>query len=307
MKTLPSLAIAFLLFFNCGSDFEFQTAEMPPDIADALTLDQTSEMQPPLTDVLTFELSFGAEDLPDEYLLAMISISLLVHYVVTVDNENNVYVFDENRLKVYDENGKPKAIIGGPGEGPGEFLPTFFNRAMPTVGPNGYITVFNFGLNTFYNMYGPQHKFVKRVNKKPMVTGKRHNCKVITINEDEYIGEVFENHPKGNLLTRTFSIEYSKNEEKITVASYDIATDVIYRGDHKSLPNTGDLFWDLLPGRKVIYTHTRQDEIYTSEGNFYIIHIYDLDSGERKVFKKRFTPVTLDDMIGGGGSSGGGV
>ncbi|KPK95689.1 hypothetical protein AMJ80_04135 [bacterium SM23_31] len=115
----------FLLFFNCTSDVEFQTAEI----------------QPPLTDVLTLELSFGDEKTidKDEFLLVK------PRYTVT-GGMGNMYILDEDRIKVYDEKGIPKAIIGRPGKGPGEFE----NPRNPVVSEDGLLTVIdNKGANLF--------------------------------------------------------------------------------------------------------------------------------------------------------------
>ena len=70
-----------------------------------------------------------------------------------------------------------------------------------------------------------------------------------------------------------------------------------------SLSYVGDLFWDLVPDRRVLYTHSRIDEISKADGDFYVFHLYDLDSGERKKFDVPFTPVPLtkEELKTGGG------
>ncbi|KPK95693.1 hypothetical protein AMJ80_04155 [bacterium SM23_31] len=291
MKVLSIICLSFLyMVFSCGSDYYEPRTIIPEMFADARPLDQTSEIQPPLADVLAFELSFGADNVPDEFLITR----LIGKQDFTVDDEDNVYIYDEYRLKVFDKNCMAKTIIGRPGEGPGEFMS---RDALPTVGPQGYITVFNGMYNTFYSVFNPQHKFIYNVNRKPRESGPQYSCKVITIDEDEYISEVIDRHKNDNFMIGTFSLVHTKNEEKDTIASYDVPIQVIIGGDDSSLPNTGDLFWDLLPGGKVIYTHSWQDELNTPEGNFYIIHVYDLDTGERIMYKKLFTPVPMEKRL----------
>lgn len=106
--------IVLLLFFNCNSDIDVETAEM----------------KPPLTDVLTLELTIGDKDLPDEFLLVK------PRYTV-IGGTGDIYILDEDRIKVYDEKGIPKTIIGRPGKGPGEFD----NPKNPMVSEDGLITV----------------------------------------------------------------------------------------------------------------------------------------------------------------------
>ena len=165
------------------------------------------------------------------------------------------------------------------------------------MGPQGYITVFNGMYNTFYSVFNPQHKFIHNVNKKTIESGPQYLCKVITIDEDEYISEVIERNKNDNFMIGTFSLIHTKNEERDTIASYDVPIQVIVLWDDAPLHNGGELFWDLLPSGKVAYTHSWQDELNTPEGNFYIIHVYDLDTGERIMYKKRFTPVPMKKRL----------
>ena len=84
-----------------------------------------------LSDVFTFEFEFGADNLPDEYLIVR-------PRTPDANDSNYVFIADESRIKVYDKDGKAKMIIGGPGQGPGEFPSQATN---PIISPTGYLTV----------------------------------------------------------------------------------------------------------------------------------------------------------------------
>jgi len=99
MKVLSIICLSFLyMVFSCGSDYYEPRTIIPEMFADARPLDKTSEIQPPLADVLAFELSFGADNVPDEFLITR----LIGGQNFTVDDEDNVYIYDEHRLKVFD-------------------------------------------------------------------------------------------------------------------------------------------------------------------------------------------------------------
>jgi hypothetical protein len=106
--------------------------------------------------ILTLVTSFGDENLPSEYLLAY-------PMQLQVNEKNDIYIFDEQKIKVYDSSGKPKCIIGGPGEGPGEFGNSF---NVVTISPTGFITAgytpsFH---NLVYNIFNPDNFLVKKAD-----------------------------------------------------------------------------------------------------------------------------------------------
>ncbi|KPK95696.1 hypothetical protein AMJ80_04170 [bacterium SM23_31] len=269
----------FFIISSCGSEEAF----LDPIYENALE------------NVLTLELSFGDEGLPDEFLIAR-DAGHLFWVMATADDSGNFYLFDEKMIKVYDKDGKAKTTIGRPGEGPGEFSSGRF-EALPTVSPTGYVTVLNdHGMYKDYNMYDPQYKFLKTVNRIPKIFGTQYRCEVFSLSESEYIRENYDNKESGNLQITTFSIEHIKNNEKKVIVSYDVTTDIIQGRSRESIPH-GKLFWEALPGRKIAFTFSWKDEIYSDEGNFYIIHVNDLDSGEHQEIKRQFEPVPLPEYM----------
>jgi len=139
-----NLFVGFLLLYaNCSPESEFKI----PDSG------------PVLSDVLTHVLTIGGEEeiyekSQEDFLLANPRFNC-----IAVNNANDIFVFDEARVKVYDENGKPKRIIGGPGEGPGEFDARSIISIC--VGPTGYLTV---GERDVLNIFSPDGKFLEQNN-----------------------------------------------------------------------------------------------------------------------------------------------
>ncbi|MFC1554479.1 hypothetical protein ACFL7D_07590 [candidate division KSB1 bacterium] len=131
MKHLAWLLCLFLVI-NCSSEEDISNNSDASFIKNSLTL----------------EISFGDDIRNGEYLLAGPS-------GIMVDKDGNIYVTDETSVKVFSPDGEPKTIFGGKGQGPGEFnVPQ-----NPGLSPTGYITVMN--VLWEYNVYRPDHKFVK--------------------------------------------------------------------------------------------------------------------------------------------------
>jgi len=262
-----------------------------------------AQQNPPILDnVLTLVLTFGAEGLPDEYLIVgrrqSGSLSGASGPLVAVDDNNNIYVLDEYKVKVYNQNGKPKAIFGGKGQGPGEFadLPTGPERI--TVSPTGFITVYNepwFG----YNVYNPQYKFVKIIFKdyyQDTKTGfqSRHINLAFTINENEYTGVCMIDSIKNYLNYTTFNLEYWKNNKKNIIASYTYPTKITNIRSYVEISKSlGRFFYSMFQNNNIMYTHSSIDENLTNNSAFYLLNIYNLDTGTKKQYKFPFTPIEL--------------
>ena len=113
-----------------------------------------------ITEALSLELTFGADEQNtlDDFLI-------VGGWEIVVDDSNNVYVLDENRLKVFYPDGSEKVILGGPGQGPGEFL----RPGGLTISPSGFITVTNNGGNSSgsVNYYkGTQYLSQEKINNR---------------------------------------------------------------------------------------------------------------------------------------------
>lgn len=249
---------------------------------------------------ITFERTIGDNNVPDEYLIGENRYnrgSLYYTLNMDVDSNDNVFIFNEFKIKVYDKEGNAKMIFGGRGQGPGEFQGNY-NSGLPTVGPSGYITMFNESGDRFYNLYDSYGKFIKIINRREYVSGQQFNCKTIAISEFENVYESFKVIKKDELRITTFSLIHSNNDEKSIIASYEVPTGLTVERSLTFIPNNGDLFWDIIPGGKVCWTHSRYDEIYSDEGSYYIFHIYNLTNGKKSDYKLQFNPVLFEDYKG---------
>ncbi|MCH8287199.1 hypothetical protein IIB79_11865, partial [candidate division KSB1 bacterium] len=113
-----------------------------------------------LTDVLTLELAFGADNLPEEYLLTFPEISFVGAVVyIGVDNNGNIFVADDSKIKIYDSNGLPLKMFGGLGYGPGEFGRDRFTSF--NISANGYLTQQD---GSRYNIFRPDQTLVESKN-----------------------------------------------------------------------------------------------------------------------------------------------
>jgi len=276
MKTLPSVIIAYLLFFNCSSDFDIQTEGMPP----------------PLADVLTLELSFGDEKTidKDEFLFAQ-------PMGITVNDSGDIFVVDENSVKVYDNNGKEKMIIGRPGQGPGEFL----NAGNPIITQSGYLTVTDIGIFGF-SVFGPDYKFIYQLNSR---TNPRYRRlaqdnewssigvnRAYTLSENYSIVFVAGFEPKREAVEyRSSLLVYDKGDTLIEIARYRVKSHV---GGMTTL-NQGSLLGGMLTGNRVVYSHSLYDRVITGNNAQYILNIVSLDDFKTTKIHHRFTPEIISD------------
>ncbi|MFC1477054.1 hypothetical protein ACFL6L_01150 [candidate division KSB1 bacterium] len=278
-----------LIRFSVVSLFLLSTASVYADLAAAQILEV--ELKEP-------ELVFGAEFLPDEFLVVEMG-TRPGQGDLAVDEKNNVYLYDEERIKVYDKNGKAKAIISGPGQGPGEFVNVglnFWGRHI-TIGPEGYVTVLDKRRDLEYYVFDPSYHYVGSVFKRPQWSENNVyiRCRVVTFKENEHVGRVYDIIERNDFELTSLSLKHVKNDREAIFAHYETNRSIL-KGEVKvKIPYTGTLTWGVLPGRKICYTHTREDEHYEDGNSFYIIHVYDLDSGERREFRFPFDPIPWTD------------
>jgi len=234
------------------------------------------------------------ESLPKEYLLAF-------PYSFDVDNNNNVYVFDEKKIKVYTPDGNPKAIIGGPGQGPGEF---YGSAGGINIGPQGFIKAnaqTSSSIGYKYNLYNPLYKFIKifTIENKRFLSSSN---KIIFINENEYVITEDSDEIKDNFIITKFSLILYKKTEKTSIAAYSIPTFVVLGHLYMEFPFPSEFCWSIAPDNSVYYSFIGKDEIQSTSGNFYIIHQYIPFTSQSKEFKFSYSPISLkeNDKISNG-------
>jgi len=275
MKTLLFFILVFLLFFYCGTDVEFKTAEM----------------QQVLTDVLTLELTFGAEErvLKDEFLLAR-------PIGIAANDQNDILVVDENYVKVYDSSGKEKTMFGGTGQGPGEFNSPF----NAIIAPSGYLTILD---GKSINIYSPEHKFVTRKNLTRNVLLKmfleENNfayyfiIKAIANDEKESVIQLLPQELQSEELNIWFDVLiYDSPDTVIDIASYRSQAVFILS---TTLEFKGDLFFEMLPANRVVFTHSLYDS--NDKESIYTMHVMSLKTFKKFDISYNYLPVEIPEEV----------
>ncbi|KPK90110.1 hypothetical protein AMJ80_08855 [bacterium SM23_31] len=288
MKISRVSILVLLLFFNCSSDIDVPTVEMPP-----------------LTDVLTFEVSFGDEKTidKDEFLLAK-------PRSMDVNIKGDIYVFDEWKFKIFDNKGRPKKIFGGYGQGTQEFSKIVEHIE---ISPEGFLTVLERG---YYNLFSPDNSFIEKKNMafdETLIQIKNEynvvfdrRCQISALNEQEFIIQAstvsmmnFQKLEK----EKDFDYLFYVNSGNIKIlAKYDIVNTVItIEGGGGSFTSQdrdiGRLVYSLLPDKRVAYSNSAIDiDIKNNEG---VLTLYTVDLGglEKREIYYKYTPQKIPQSI----------
>ncbi|MFC1556101.1 6-bladed beta-propeller [candidate division KSB1 bacterium] len=254
------------------------------------------------SDVLEFVRKIGENSENEEFLLVK-------PQDVKVDNNNRIYVIDERRIKVFDSSGGEYAIIGGPGQGPGEFqrpLGLYMN-----IGPEGYITAWDM---YYFNLYDSNYNFLKRLYTFKREAGisftvPRSVPRVISINEDEHYISNFTFYRDDDLNKAYIRLFYISDSDTVHIAEYDEINGVISDNRVATLLICGKLIWDILPDGTLFYTHTGADEKMYKGKHYLTLHFY-RKPGEEYTIDIEYSPVRITEeryeyLINSGGFQGG--
>lgn len=260
-------SLLIFLFIYCGTETDVGTFEQPT----------------PLTDVLTLEMTIGSEKLPDKYLLVHPS-------EVCVNNDGDIYIADEKKIKVFDYSGKPKTILGGPGQGPGEFGPESVSFSF-TISPQGYITEMHKQMiNIFYNIFRQDHSLMESRASfdNPLFNKYREELKkgwtsfttLIALDESHFVYSTY--GPIDG--SRRYTLDYVKPEDDITVASHKI------EWGRTIVPDVSFFFWELLSDEKLVYTCSETDVVMNDNNAEYILNLFSLETGRTSKMSHFFIP-----------------
>lgn len=278
--------LVFLLFFYCGSDVDVQTVEIEP-----------------LTDVLTLELSFGDEKTIDknEFLIAQ-------PRYIQVNDSGDIYVYDEDRIKVYDEKGQAMNIIGGPGEGPGEFGIFFRDLSLSS---SGYLLVQE---RSSYSLFSPEHKFIeerqlrtlpyynslKNDYKVDMVTMGLRGIRFYVLNEKELVISADDlnaaNYNEENNYNHYLFCAYE--DKLVELVSYKKVNSVAARREGSfgvsSVPYLGNFYYSILPGNRIVYTHSGLESEIRNGIGYMTFHIINKDGSGKLSFEWMYTTEEIE-------------
>ena len=273
------LLFIFLTILNCGSSPDF-------------TGDNTIVI---LENVFEHEFTFGDDDALGDYLLAN-------PRGIIVANNGDIIIADENRLKVFDKEGSPKKLIGGRGEGPGEFGP----YPIPTVTYNGYITVREALSNVVdYNFYTPDYTFIEKKfawrTQERRILREKFNL-ILRLPENLFVYSSTEKiiHTDTQSIeerTPMWSIIHIIEDSLSLIAHYE-NKEIIGSGPRAGqLPEYGELHMALLPDKRIVFANTGEHKVFENETWFYSLYIHDLKTNERIEIRKEYVPVAIPDSV----------
>ncbi|MFC1477601.1 hypothetical protein ACFL6L_03935 [candidate division KSB1 bacterium] len=248
-----------------------------------------------LEDVLTLELSFGAENLPDVYLLAK-------PRHLAVNDAGDIYILDEWKIKTYDSMGQPMKIFGGYGQGPGEFSKIAQNIEFTHEG------LFWVREGQYLNIFSQEHDLIeKRLLYSDATLQSICNDFGVYIDQRSWIIPL--NEHELIVLTSTVSMStyqisekgafnylFYVNSDKIKVlAKYkEISTVITLKGGGGSFTHLGNeigkLIVALLPDNKIVYVNTAIDVEIKGEVSVLTLHIVDLENFEEREIFYQYTP-----------------
>jgi hypothetical protein len=262
----------------------------------SIVLGQTP--QKPLENVLTLELSFGDKDVPDEYLL-------VEPKQIAIDAAGNIFVCDENRIKVYDKNGKPKTIVGRPGEGPGEFN---YIRKF-TLGPSGFLSVIEV-LSPHISLFSQDFKFIYKENfnfsrsyeliKNNYALQNMNLFSVVYLNRNERILYVSAQESNFSKLPCEILVYEKEGETPKALVKYIDEFYFIERWGNRifsyNMLYLSNFFWQLIPNNKIIYVDIVKDNIVDQKTAYYSINKIVLTDSviERITHQYQRTPILYE-------------
>ena len=290
----------FLPFFYCSKDVNVQTVEIQP-LTDVLA------QQESLTNVLTLVQTFGGENDPNtgDYLLASPG-------DIAVTKNGDIIVTDEKTLKIYDASGKGKAILGGRGEGPGEFSMSSTIISIPALGtivpnpitvnvsPQGFITAFELPSgNTYYNVYTSGYRTHNRcrVSSNPQISAYLENTgytssgtkiqNVVFLNENLTLFHLNTSNGFEEVFGFDDGKEFHVIKQNPRPGVFSLST-----GQIVSEPDA-KLHFVLLPTGTIVYCHTYYDSRLDVADDTVTFHIVNLDPFSEQTVQLPNQPVLL--------------
>ncbi len=250
---------------------------------------------------MTLELSFGFEDLPDDFLLATPT-------GFNLDASENIYILDESQVKIYSPDGKAIGIFGGKGQGPGEF-DSFVDegRSFISITDNG-LKVIKYCYDSNYHLFNSDNEFVSRDSYDGffLSTSLLKNKDLLKVYPSEIFYQLGENETvytmpceKNMRDNNEFSngIYYQK-EGKVTEINFYNEINIISknnRGREFFIP-LGLLSMASLPDKRIVYTHSSFDVEDIDGKKSYILRVFSLDEMTERQIKHNYNTIVLNEV-----------
>ncbi|MFA9453995.1 MAG: hypothetical protein ACERK6_08780 [Candidatus Aminicenantaceae bacterium] len=245
---------------------------------------------------LRFELSFGDDGLPEEFLLAEPK-------GLAIKDSGDILVTDEYHIKIYDAEGTPQERLGGQGQGPGEFQ----ESQQALVGPTGFLTIGN-GFSQF-NLYGPDLTYISRYNGsadedlRNYISEQSLTFNTMTdlclLDESRRIYALFGRNRDlpGKFPVFNYLVYHDGNSLEELVKHHSRAYVLNNRGGSTSSPYLGDFHWGVLTKNRIVHAQTHQGNKDNGPGSSYALNILDLNGGSDAVIEVEYDPAVLPDSL----------
>ena len=258
--------------------------------------DGSPEYLPPLSGVTTLEMSFGAENIPDEYIIFRVR-------GISVTHQGDICISQGCNVIVYDSNGNPKVILGHEGQGPGDFR----EARNSNVSSAGYLSV-KAGKSGIFNIYSPQLDFIKTENLQnkmhysrfisEMSRGSLNPLKLFAVNENDKVITCTSTATSYKSPFYTYDmLLYEKNGKINLLADYNSKSRVRAGRLTSEIPFFGGLNCAMLTGNRIIYTHADHDFTIENDHGYYFLHVVSLDNLSVKQIKHRYSPIKITKEI----------
>jgi hypothetical protein len=239
----------------------------------------------PLENAVTLELAFGDKNLPDEFLLAAPS-RVLINY------NGDIIVPDEYKLKIFDTDGRPKKIVGGRGQGPGEFsFPPY-----PYISEDRYIVVGDI-VHQSFQIFGPQYEFIEKkdIKKSKLIEKLKADFKCKTLN---YFTMYTYNDTTDILIGNGYSRDvYSIVKTRGDEYSIIYKSEKVTSPDNITVSEAGTYLYTMLTDYRIAYSYPKEHTLFENEKCYYRIIVHNFKTGETSEIKHQYIPVAIPDSV----------
>ncbi|MCP4727365.1 MAG: hypothetical protein GY863_20175 [bacterium] len=248
--------------------------------------------------ILDHEVSFGGENLPEEYLLAR-------PRDLDVNSDGDILVVDESRIKIFDRDGVPKRFVGNKGQGPGEFE---FPESL-SLSNDGYLLLKEDFRNSNISLFSKNLEFIKRkyfreylpsksILEKDGMTRTYPPGRIMLIAKDEVLYMMGSEIDFNQNDEFTETLFYQKNDDVVKIRSYEKRS-IIATEDPRGrefFPPLGELSFALLPEARMVYSHSAYDFEELNGKEYYILNISTHDGSNPETIKQMYQSIQLTDV-----------
>jgi len=239
-------------------------------------------------ETLTLVLAFGCEayGTKGDFLLES------PNYVFTND-KNDIIVFDKYYIKIYDSKGNGKKIIGGRGQGPGEF-----DRGprMYATSPAAYFSVLESA--GYYSIFDNNLKFIdKRLIRNDKGFNEFLEMNKINPANIGWLDDMFVYGEKEKIYNFTFGSKPHFKEiilydqgGKVKTILYKDNKNTVYEDPFLNVPDHmfGDIFYIPLPCKIIAYTDNSEEDYGDGKKGVYKIHIISCNDLSERIIIQQF-------------------